>query len=81
MTWQHTDRSKQDYNNASLAVQKAFDKQARLLAANLRHPSVRAKKIDETHDVWQGRVNQAWRFFFKIMDDKYVILRIVPHPK
>ncbi len=81
MTWQHTDRSKEDYNYAPLAVQKAFDKQARLLSSNLRHPSVRAKKIDETRDICQGRVNQAWRFFFKIVDDTYVILRIVPHPK
>ena len=64
MTWQHTVRSKEDYSNAPLAVQKAFDKQARLLSSNLRHPSVRAKKIDETRDIWQGRVTRDWRFYF-----------------
>jgi mRNA-degrading endonuclease RelE of RelBE toxin-antitoxin system len=81
MKWQHSNRSKQDYNNAPLNIQKAFDKQARLLAENLRHPSIQAKKIDQTNDVWQGRVNQDWRFFFQIVDDTYVIVRIIPHPK
>jgi len=81
MKWQHSNRSKQDYNDAPLNIQKAFDKQARLLAENLRHPSIQAKKIDQTNDVWQGRVNQDWRFFFKIIDDTYVIVRIIPHPK
>jgi len=81
MRWQHSNRSAEDYNNAPLRIQKAFDKQARLLAGNLRHPSLRAKKIDETNDVWQARVTKEWRFFFQIADDTYVIVRIVPHPK
>ncbi len=81
MKWQHSNRSKQDYNDAPLNIQKAFDKQTRLLAENLRHPSIKAKKIDQTNDVWQGRVSQDWRFFFKIVDDTYVIVRIIPHPK
>jgi hypothetical protein len=34
MRWQHTDHSKQDYDAASSAIRKAFDKQAALLAAN-----------------------------------------------
>jgi hypothetical protein len=46
-------------------VQKAFDKQVQLLAANLRHhPSLRAKKYDEACDIWQARVNRNWRFYF-----------------
>ena len=69
MRWQHSNRSKQDYNDAPLNIQKAFDKQARVLAENLRHPSIHAKKIDETNEVWQGRVNQDWRFYFKIVED------------
>ena len=48
---------------------------------NLHHPSLRAKKYDETKDRWQARVNRNWRFYFIIEDDVYVILDIVPHPK
>ncbi len=27
------------------------------------------------------RVNKDWRFYFKIIDDTYRILKIIPHPK
>jgi mRNA-degrading endonuclease RelE of RelBE toxin-antitoxin system len=81
MKWQHSDRSKKDYDGLQPNIQKAFDKQARLLADNLLHPSLRAKKYGGADDLWQARVNKAWRFFFKIEDDTYVIVGIVPHPK
>ena len=81
MKWQHSNRSEDDYNGAPSRVQKAFDKQARLLAGNVLHPSLRAKKYDEAHDLWQARVNRDWRFYFRIEGDTYVIVRIIPHPK
>jgi len=43
-------------------VRKAFFKQVRYLEQNLRHPSLRAKKYDESQDLWQARVNKDWRF-------------------
>ena len=69
------------YRAAPDSIQKAFDKQARLLVENLRHPSLRAKKIDPSRDVWQARVNRDWRFVFQIVGDTYIILDIFPHPK
>ena len=67
--------------DAPLPVQRAFDKQLRLLAANLHHPSLRAKKYDESTDRWQARVNKNWRFYFQIINDTYRILKLIPHPK
>jgi len=81
MKWQHSDRSKKDYDGLQPNIRKAFDKQAHLLAANLLHPSLHAKKYGGADDLWQARVTKAWRFFFKIVDDTYVIAGIVPHPK
>ena len=81
MKWQHSDRSKKDYDGLSQNIPRAFDKQARLLAKNLLHPSLHAKKFDQAEDLWQGRVTKAWRFYFKIDDDTYIITRIVPRPK
>jgi hypothetical protein len=81
MKWQHSGRSKEDYDGLLPNIRKAFDKQARLLAADLLHPSLCAKKYNESNDIWQARVNKAWRFYFKIDDDTYVITRIVTHPK
>jgi mRNA interferase RelE/StbE len=53
----------------------------RLLEKNLTHPSLRAKKYNESQGLWQARVNRDWRFYFLIQDDTYLIVTIVPHPK
>jgi hypothetical protein len=52
-----------------------------LLARNLRHPSLRAKKYDEARDIWQARVNGGWRLYFLIRGDLYYLLDMIPHPK
>jgi hypothetical protein len=62
-------------------VRKAFHKQLALREQNLRHPSLQAKKYDESSDLWQGRVNRSWRFYFLIRGDTYFITDVVPHPK
>ena len=58
-----------------------MDKQIAYLVENLHHPSLRAKKYDEAQDIWQARVNQRYRFYFKIEGDTYWILSVTPHPK
>jgi len=62
-------------------VQKACDKQLELLIQNPRHPSLRAKKYDESRDIWQARVNRDWRFYFAIEDDTYYLIDVMSHPK
>lgn len=81
MTWRHTNRSQADYDDVQKNIQKAFDKQVTLLSQNLLHPSLHAKKYDESANLWQARVNKDWRFYFTIEGDTYIIARIVPHPK
>ncbi len=77
----YTERFNKSYQAASSRVQKAFDKQAVFLALNLRHPSLKAKKYDEKRDIWQARVTGSWRFYFRIEQDTYTLLDIIPHPK
>ena len=81
MKWQHSNRSQRDYDNLEPKIRKAFDKQVRLLTANLHHPSLHAKKYDESQDLWQARINKGWRFYFQIADDTLIIVRILAHPK
>jgi len=69
------------YQSAPASVQAAFEKQARLLVENLRHPSLRAKKYDLVAGIWQARVTRAWRFYFSIEGDAYLLHDIIPHPK
>jgi plasmid maintenance system killer protein len=76
-----SDRAANAIADAPLAVQKAFHKQLRFLAYNLNHPSLHAKKYDEANDIWQGRVNRNWRFYFVIEGDTCFITDIVPHAK
>ena len=66
---------------APLLVQKAFIKQPNFLSRDLQHPSLHAKKFDESKDRWQVRVNDDWRFYFRIEGDIYRITDVFPHPK
>jgi hypothetical protein len=81
MKIRRTARFLRSYQDAPAAVKKAFEKQVRYLAQDLRHPSLRAKKYDEQLNYWQARVNRDWRFYFQITRDTYILLDIMAHPK
>ena len=81
MKVEYKEQAQKALENAPPQVRKAFFKQVKLLEQNLRHPSLRAKKYDEAQNRWQARVNKDWRFFFLIVNDTYLIIDIIPHPK
>ena len=60
-------------------VEEKFYKQLAYLLTDIRHPSLRAKKFDETQGIWQARVDDHFRFYFQIDGDTYVIVNILPH--
>ena len=68
-------------NKSPEHIQRAFDKQVHLLLENFSHPSLRAKKYDESQGLWQARVTLDWRFYFTIEGDTYVLHEIRRHPK
>ena len=69
------------FKKLSEITKRKFEKQLNLLLKNFRHPSLHAKKYDETRDIWQARVNSFYRFYFKIQDNTYFIINIIKHPK
>ncbi len=81
MTVRGTERFRRGYEAAPLRIKQVFEKQIRSLAQDLRHPSLHAKKYDETQDIWQARVNRDWRFYFQIKGSTYVLLDSIKHPK
>ena len=62
-------------------IDEKLRKQADFLLQNLRHPSLHAKKYDETENIWQARVDKDIRFYFVIRHDSYILLDIKKHPK
>ncbi|MBF0563893.1 MAG: hypothetical protein HQK89_01490 [Nitrospirae bacterium] len=57
------------------------DKQLEALLKDIRYPSLRTKKYNESQDIWQARINKEYRAYFCIEGDAYVIITICKHPK
>ena len=76
-----TERFRRSYESAPVNIQRAFDRRIAFLVQNLRHPSLRAKKYDESRGIWQARVNGGWRFYFRIEGDIYYLIDMISHPK
>ena len=51
-------RAQKALEDAPAEVRKAFFKQIKFLERDLHHRSLRAKKYDESQNLWQGRVNR-----------------------
>ena len=66
-------------DNFPLVIQKKFEKQLRFLISDIRHPSLRAKKYEESTGTWQARVDKGVRFYFLIEKDAYVLIDIRYH--
>jgi mRNA-degrading endonuclease RelE of RelBE toxin-antitoxin system len=81
MRYELTPSARKDYQSLEPRLLALFEKQLSFLLADLRHPSLRAKKYDLKRNIWQARVDRSCRFYFQIRGDTYVILRIIPHPK
>ena len=69
------------YHELPKLIQLKFDKQLNYLLRDLHYPSLRAKKYDESLDIWQARVDKNYRFYFSIKDDIYILLDITVHPE
>lgn len=69
------------FGKLPIEIQNKFNKQLRFLLDNIRHPSLHAKKYGGYENVWQARVDNNFRFYFKIENDYYTLLSITRHPK
>jgi len=81
MRLDYTPHFLRNYRKAPTAIQRAFDKKSLLLLENFQHPSLHAKKYDESANIWQARVTGSWRFYFSIEGDVYRLQEIKSHPK
>lgn len=73
-----------EYQRLPQQLQRRFDRALVFLLSDLRHPSLRAKKMGgqrDRHgrDIWEARVTQAYRLTFAIDGDTYILYRVGPH--
>lgn len=67
------------YKKFSPSLRRKVDKQIRFLLKDLRHPSIRAKKMQGLEDRWEGRVDRSYRLTFIIRNDIITLLTVGPH--
>lgn len=70
---------KRDYNALREIIQRKVDKQLEFLLKDLNYPSLNAKKIKGTKDIWEARGRKSYRFTFQIEDGYYLLRRVGAH--
>jgi mRNA interferase RelE/StbE len=81
MKYRYTAKAEDQFELLPVELQRRMDKQVDLLVADMRHPSLRAKKYSEDEDYWQARLSDDYRFYFTISGATYLIFEIKKHPK
>ncbi|MEK6589103.1 MAG: cytotoxin, partial [Nitrospinota bacterium] len=61
------------------AIQERFDKKILLFEKNLRHSSLRVKKMKGHKNRWEASIDMFYRFTFEIHEDYFLLRRIGPH--
>jgi len=49
------------------------------LVTNIRHPSLRVKKIEGTTGVWEARASKSIRLSFEFRDDTLILRNVGDH--
>lgn len=77
MKYRRTEHFKQAFQALPTGIQEKAAKAFHLFQENPRHPSLVIKKIKGTADIWEGRVDQGYRFTFhyeKMADGETVMV-------
>ena len=75
-SYQFSNRFKKQYQSLPLEIQEAFDTKLELFLKNMLHTSLRVKRIQGTHDRWEGSITMKYRFTFE-MTESHVIFRTI----
>ena len=78
-SYRFSKKFRKQYKILPLEIQLAFEEKLNLFLADMLHPSVRVKKIQGTHDRWEGSVTMKYRFTFHFEADTVVFRSIGTH--
>jgi mRNA interferase RelE/StbE len=79
MRLQYTARFRRAYSGLEDREAEHVRKALRLLAADLRHPSLRVKKIQGTARIWEARASRSLRITFEVERDRLVLRNVGDH--
>lgn len=74
-----TNRFKKHFKSLSTIEKKQLSNKLKLLSENPNHPSLRAKRIQGTDDLFECSVNMSIRIIWYYEGDKIIILVDVGH--
>ena len=74
-----TSRFKKDFQKLPQRIQEQTIQKLRLLVTNIKHPSLRVKKVQGTNDEFELSITMNYRAKFRIETDSYVLMRVGTH--
>jgi len=76
-----TERFARAYARLPRHIQKKVDKDLRLLEADFRHPSLRARLIEGTKGIYEARVDRKHRMTYEREGDRLIMRTVGEHDK
>lgn len=73
------DGFKKSYKKLPVEIQKAFKDKLLLMQDNIKHPSLRIKKMQGHSSVWEGSLTMKYRFTFEFIKGGVLIRNIGNH--
>ena len=74
-----TNRFKKAYQQLPKEIQGKVKKALRYLDENPRYPSLRVKRIQGTAKIYEGRIDQKYRFSFEFDGDDKILRHVDNH--
>jgi len=77
--FERTERFKRAYLELDDQKRQAVKKAVRLMATDIRHPSLRVKKLQGTRDIWEARASAGLRITFTWVGDLLILRNCGEH--
>jgi mRNA interferase RelE/StbE len=74
-----TNRFKKAYQSLAANDQGRVQKALRLISGDLRHPSLRVKRIKGTQGIWEARASKSLRITFETEGDALILRNVGQH--
>ena len=74
-----TERFKKAYKKLNQRQRRAVERALSFLVNNIRHPSLRVKKIEGTTGIWEARASRSIRLSFEFRGDTLILRNVGDH--